>query len=120
MSNWRTSRARPAPTASRTAISCRRAVARASSRLATLAHAISSTSPTTPISTLPASTSCCWNCGGKVPSVIGRTASERPRKSVGKASSSPLPMAFTLACACSKLTPGFSRPTASKIRPGAR
>ena len=93
VSNWRTSRARSAPIDSRTAISCRRAVARASSRLATLAQAMSSTSPTMAISTLPASTSCCWNCGGNVPSVIGRTASERPRNSVGNASSSPWPMA---------------------------
>ena len=42
----RNSRPRPAPSAARTAISCRRPVARASSRLATLTHAISSTSVT--------------------------------------------------------------------------
>ena len=41
------SRQRPAPIASRIAISFWRAVARASKRLATLAQAISSTSPTT-------------------------------------------------------------------------
>ena len=44
-------RARPAPMASRTAISRRRAEARAKSRLATFAQAMSSTSATTPIRT---------------------------------------------------------------------
>jgi hypothetical protein len=47
VSNWRTRRDRPAPIARRTDSSRCRAAARASSRLATLAHAISSTSPTT-------------------------------------------------------------------------
>ena len=41
--------ARPAPSAARTAISRARPVARASSRLATLAQAISSTKPTAPL-----------------------------------------------------------------------
>ena len=44
-------RARPAPMAVRMAISRRRPVARTSSRLATLAHAINSTNPTAPRST---------------------------------------------------------------------
>ena len=47
----RISRARPAPSARRTAASCCRTVARASSRFATLAHAMSSTSATTTIRT---------------------------------------------------------------------
>ena len=47
VSSCRTSRHRPAPTASRTLISAPRKAARASSRFATLAHAISSTSATT-------------------------------------------------------------------------
>ena len=47
MSSRRTSRHREAPSASRTLHSCRRAVARASSRFAMFAHAISSTSATT-------------------------------------------------------------------------
>ena len=47
----RTRRQRPAPSAARTAISRCRAVARASSRLAALTQAISSTSPTAPSST---------------------------------------------------------------------
>ena len=51
ISSCRTTRPRLAPSASRSAISCRRAVARASRRLATLAHVISSTTPTTAIST---------------------------------------------------------------------
>ena len=44
--SWRTIRARPAPIASRTAISCCRTRARARSRLATLAQAMRSTSAT--------------------------------------------------------------------------
>ena len=46
VTNWRASRPRLAPMARRSAISCRRALARASSRLATFAQPISSTSPT--------------------------------------------------------------------------
>src|ERR1035441_5102740 len=49
--NCRTMRARPAPSARRTPISFCRAVARASSRFATLAQAMTSTSATTAIST---------------------------------------------------------------------
>ena len=48
VSSWRTIRKRLAPSATRTASSRRRASPRASSRLATLAHAISSTRPTAP------------------------------------------------------------------------
>ncbi len=50
VSNCPISRARPAPIDSRTAISLARAAERASSRLAMLAQAISSTSPVTPSS----------------------------------------------------------------------
>ena len=49
VSSWRTIRPRPAPRAARTDISRARAVARASSRLATLAQAMSSTRVTAPI-----------------------------------------------------------------------
>src|SRR5204862_94247 len=49
--SWRTTRARPAPSAQRTAISRDRAAPRASRRFATLAQAISSTSRTAPIRT---------------------------------------------------------------------
>ncbi len=49
-SNWRTMRQREAPSEIRTDISRARAADRASRRLATLAHAISSTKPTAPIS----------------------------------------------------------------------
>ena len=45
VSNWRTRRARLAPSARRTAISLRRSAARASIILATLAQAISRTMP---------------------------------------------------------------------------
>ena len=48
-SSWRAMRQRDAPSATRTLNSCRRALARASSRFAMLAQAISSTSATTPM-----------------------------------------------------------------------
>ena len=48
VSNWRTMRLRPAPSATRTAISFSRVAARASSRLARLAQAINSSRPTAP------------------------------------------------------------------------
>ncbi len=51
VSVWRTRRARPAPSARRIAISFCRPVARASSRLATFAHAMRSTRPTIAINT---------------------------------------------------------------------
>jgi len=50
VSNCRINRKRPAPNAIRTANSLRRSAPRASNRLATFAHAISSTSPTIIIS----------------------------------------------------------------------
>ena len=53
-SSWRTSCRRDAPSDSRTAISFWRVKPRAISRLATLAHAISRTSPTMHISTMSA------------------------------------------------------------------
>ena len=54
MSSCRTNRARLAPIARRTAISCCRTAARASSRFATFEHAISNTMPTTTRSPMPA------------------------------------------------------------------
>ena len=51
VSNCRITRQRPAPSEARTAISRRRELYRASSRLATLAHATASSSPTAPSST---------------------------------------------------------------------
>ena len=48
ISNWRVSRKRDAPSATRTAISRSRTAARASIRFATFAHAISKTNPTAP------------------------------------------------------------------------
>ncbi len=55
VSNWRMMRPRPAPRAVRTAISRLRPVARASSRFAMLAQAISSTHPTAPSKIISAS-----------------------------------------------------------------
>ena len=66
MSSCLTSRGRDAPSAVRTAISPLRAVARASSRLATLPQAMSRTSPTAPKSTMsvpPTSPTTTWRYG---------------------------------------------------------
>ena len=63
-SSWRSSRLRLAPIAVRMAISFCRAAARASSRLAMLAHAISSTKPTAPSST--SSAVCSWRADERV------------------------------------------------------
>ena len=57
-SNCRITLARPAPSASRTAISFCRAAARASNRFATFAHAISITSPTIAINTISGFENC--------------------------------------------------------------
>ena len=65
--NWRISRPRVAPMASRSAISRRRAEARASSRLATLAQAINSTKPTIPRSTKRAFEYWCRKCDRPAP-----------------------------------------------------
>ncbi len=56
---WRAMRPRPAPSASRTAISFCREVDRASSRLATFAHAMSSTTPTMHMRTTSGVENCC-------------------------------------------------------------
>ncbi len=70
--NWRTSRARPAPSAARTATSRIRDCARASWRLATFTHAISSTKPTAPSSTNSVCLTFCtirW-CSGTASAVV--------------------------------------------------
>ena len=66
-SSWRTRWRRPAPIASRTAISFCRDQARASSRLATLAQAISTTRPTMPASTSSGVFSRCCSSGRPCP-----------------------------------------------------
>ena len=105
VSNWRTMRARPAPSAERIANSRLRTVARTSSRLATLAQEISSTSPTAPSiisSELRASPMMLSRNGPTVKcgrgSVFGNS-----RWYSG-------PTASNWALACATVTPGWSSP----------
>ncbi len=103
----RTRRQRAAPSALRTAISVSRADARASSRFATLVHAISNTNPTAPSSSSTASrmlpTVASWSGTAVIP---------RPSLCSGYCRASSVPMVRTSAMACSTGTPGFTRPTA--------
>src|SRR5256885_4526411 len=62
VSNWRATRSRPAPSATRTAISGCRAAARASRRLATFAQAMSRTNATAPSNTSNAPFTSPTNC----------------------------------------------------------
>ncbi len=127
-SSCRTRRARLAPIARRTPISRRRAEARASSMPATLAQAISRTSPTTdinpaaPIDMMPLA------CGtSSRTSEVGTADMRRSLFVWGWASASCRPMSATFACACAAVTPGLSRPFANiqrmprrsrRVRPG--
>ena len=102
----RISRPRPAPIARRTAISLRRALARASNTPATFAHAIASTSPTSPMSTARNAAT-----GAPLPG-IGDDATTRrplPRFSAGNSCSSARPIFSSSALAWRTLTPGFKR-----------
>ena len=101
ISSCRISWARLAPIDSRTAISWRRVVASASSRLATLAQAMSSTSATTTMSSAPAVVKA-WRCAGTGDSVVsasGTAVPVRPRFSIGNSSASASPTLRTLAAA---------------------
>ena len=114
-------RPRLAPRASRTAISFCRAVARAISRLATLAQAISSTPPTMPSSSHSGCDSC-WRIGDR-PCAAGNRSTCPFRncsrvyavvllKSAASTSCSRMPWknGCSAALAWSRVTPGFNRP----------
>ena len=77
--SWRARRARVAPRDSRMAISLRRAVPRARSRLATLAQAISRTRPTTVIRSPPARTNTRRRPGLSAHWDRGKSVTFRPR-----------------------------------------
>ena len=99
-------RPRPAPRAARTAISLLRPTALASSMLARFAHAISSTTPTAASITQSVS----W----KLPTMSSRIRATATLSFVllsGYFASRRAPIAAICACACSKVTPGFSFPT---------
>ena len=104
MSSCMTSRRRDAPSAVRIAISPLRAVARASSRLATLPQAMSSTSPTAPRSTMsvrPTSPTTTWRYG---------TSRSLHVSFSGYVCSSCRAMPSSSRCACPTVTPGARRP----------
>ncbi len=111
------SRPRPAPSDRRTAISFCRAAARASSRFATLAHAISSTRPTIVISTPPALTMLSRKPGLIVACASGTSVTLRPWFSFGYSCSSWRAIVFRFASACCTETPGFSRPVMLNTSP---
>ena len=88
VSSWRTTRRRSAPSADRIASSRVRAVARASSRLATFAQQISSTKPTTPRkssdvwrSSAPITASCSGSSAAPRPGVRLRELAREPGRS---------------------------------------
>ena len=110
VSSWRTMRLRPAPMAERMAISRARPVARASSRLATFAQAISSTQPTAPNRTKSAARtlrtmSCC--IGSAVKLMFGSMLPGYRRLNSSPAS-------LRAAFAALSETPGFRRAAAWK------
>ena len=84
-----------------------------------LAHAMSSTMPTTVIS----SAEICTRMFGPWPAGLSRASSSdtavalRPLLSVGYSVASRPKMVFRFARACSSETPGFSRPNARRNRP---
>ena len=103
----RIKRARPAPMASRTAISLRRAAPRASRMLATLAHATTNTSDTITVSSATNAA-----ITPRLPGTRdeGNRRSPRPPAGSGYSRSSAHPSASNSAAACATETPGFRRP----------
>jgi hypothetical protein len=108
VSNWRTIRARVAPSAVRTAISFWRATPRDSCRFARLTHAISRTKATAPSNrynvrrTLPTTCSRSGTIPNVRPPLVGYTSGNSCRRCAVMVSIS--------ACACCTETPGFSLP----------
>ena len=109
-SSCRTRRPRLAPSDRRMAISCRRAAARASSRLATLAHAMSSTRPTITMSSPPALTKFWRKAGLMVAWASGTSVTLRPRLSFGYSCARAAAIAFMLAFGLRQRHPGFQPP----------
>src|SRR5581483_9146601 len=104
VSNCRMTRQRPAPSATRTAISRRRTAPRASSRPATLTHATASTQPTAPSSTK----------SGRRKSPVSSRMAGMTRAPVyllvsGYCARNAAVIASSSACACPGVTLGFNR-----------
>ncbi len=111
-SNCRTIRTRDAPSATRMLISLARCADRASSRLATFAHAMSSTKPTAPISARKINRIGPPFCRSLNVISIG----VMPLFVVGYSSASLVVMDVNSASAWSRLTPGARRPNTWKLR----
>ena len=116
----RTSRPRLAPIASRMPISFCRLDARASSMLATLAHAISSTRPTTVISAAAIDTTIGSLAGWKCTSLVARSERWRPLLVIGFSASMRAITTARLARACSIVARGFRRPRMKSQRSARR
>ena len=99
-------RRRPAPSAARSAISFRRATARASIRFATFAHAMTSTSDTK----TPSMPSTSQLLAPVMATSAGTTRAFQPVLVTGWSCCSCLAMVSTSAEACATVAPGFSRP----------
>ena len=104
VSNWRTSRQRPAPSAARTAISRCRSAMRERNRLATLAQAMSSTRETAAMSTVSAARD-----DPTISSCMGFSAMPMSVLLSGNACSRRAAMLSISACACRSDTSGFMR-----------
>ncbi len=101
--------ARAAPRALRTASSFCRVMPRASSRLATLTQAISSTKPTA-----PSSSHSIWiRSGGRKSFFSGSTLAPQPLSLFGYTCAICAVTASIFCCACWSVTPGFIRPITS-------
>ena len=111
VSSCRTSLERPAPSAVRMAISDPRAAARARSRLATFAHAISSTKPTA-----PSRSSIALRMSPTVASRSGTAVNPRFALSSRYAAASCAPIASISALTLAAATPGLTRPIAVRYQ----
>ena len=103
--NWRTSRKRPAPSATRIAISLLRAACCASRRPAMFAHAINNTRPTAAINVKSAGLT------SPATSFINALTIIPSSLLAGYSWANRVPMVFISTVACSIVIPGFSRPT---------
>jgi len=111
VSNCHASRALVAPMAIRTAISFRRCVARAKSKLARFVHAISRTKSTVSISAPLNAITALRRFGSTNPGGVNR--SDIPSSVFGYSCLSCRATVFNCARACSRFIPGFSRPKGS-------
>ncbi len=105
--SWRISRRRPAPSAARSDISRLRETARASWRLATFAHAMSSTTPTN-----PSRISSDARTGPTVTSRSSRVSGASWALVSGYCAAMSRSMRSRSACADASVTPDLSRPKA--------